>query len=61
MSTTMPSMFEGASITNCVFQIFPNVVSMDVPDNHSTSSNDALPSIQKKRRYIIDSDSDSQE
>ena len=54
-------MFGGASITNCVFQIFPNVVSKDKPNNHSTSSNVALTSIQKKRRYIIDSDSDSQE
>ena len=61
MSFAMPAMFGGASITNCVFQIFPNVVSMDKPTNHSTSSNVALPSIQRKRRYIIDSDSDIQE
>ena len=51
-SSLMSSMFSGAKITDCCFQIFPSVVSMD-SDWKATSSTSA-----RKRRYVITSDSE---
>ena len=51
-SSIMSSIFSGAKITDCCFQIFSNVVNMD-SDWKATSSTST-----RKRRYVITSDSE---
>ena len=51
-SSIMSCMFSGAKITDCCFQIFPNVVNMD-SDWKATSSTNT-----RKRCYVITSDSE---
>ena len=51
-SLIMSSMFSGAKITDCCFQILPKIVNMD-SDWKATSSTST-----RKRHYVITSDSE---